>query len=743
MTVHLFGIRHHGPGCARSLRAAFDELRPDAVLVEGPPDAEEVLSLLVHERMQPPVALLLYPVEEPRRAVYYPFATFSPEWQALRWALEHGVPARFMDLPQSVQLALGPDEEEETDSEEMAVEEDPLGLLAEAAGYTDRELWWEHQIEQRQEAAGLFEGILQAMTELRAQARPPRRESERLREERREAFMRQRLRAVQKEGFERIAVVCGAWHAPALANLGPAKADEAVLKGLPKTKVAATWIPWTHSRLSFRSGYGAGVDSPGWYLHLWTAADRAPIRWITHAARLLRGEDLDASPASVIESVRLAETLATLRDIPMPGLAELSQAIQTVLCHGDAAPMALIRDRLEIGDALGEVPADTPAVPLQRDVEAEQKRLRLKATAEIKTLDLDLREETGRGRSLLLHRLRLLGIPWGEPQKAGGRTSTFHEIWKIVWAPEFAVRLIEANVWGNTVEAAATGFAIESGRNAPDLAGLTELLDLAILAGLPAAVERLLADLQAKAAVSADLRHLMEALPPLARVARYGDVRETRSEDLLPVLRGLFERITVGLPGACAALDAGAAAGMVASIEKVQASLDLLDLADLRDEWRETLANLLDNETVHALVRGYACRLLLDQGVLDAPELARRARLALSTAVPPQDAGAWVEGLLRGSGLLLLHHDGLWLALDEWLTGLSGDAFTELLPLLRRAFASFAPPERRRMGEKVKHLTAERSGTGRLEAEAVDLDRARADRVLPVLAHILGVSIDG
>jgi hypothetical protein len=43
----LFGIRHHGPGCARSLLAALDALAPDVILLEMPPEAEP---LLVHAR---------------------------------------------------------------------------------------------------------------------------------------------------------------------------------------------------------------------------------------------------------------------------------------------------------------------------------------------------------------------------------------------------------------------------------------------------------------------------------------------------------------------------------------------------------------------------------------------------------------------------------------------------------------------------------------------------------------------
>lgn len=774
MSIHVFGIRHHGPGCARSLRAALEELQPDIVLVEGPPDAQEVLPLLTHEQMQPPVALIIYASDEPKRAVYYPFTHFSPEWQALRYALERQIPTRFMDLPQAIQLARTPDqattdmplEAENPDTQQASASQkklhtaqaatpdeqvspaadekqrDPLAMLAEAAGYSDHELWWEQQIEQRRDMTNLFEGILEAMTALRADT-PPKDEEE----AQREAYMRQTIRAAQKEGFERIAVVCGAWHAPVLVSPGSGKADAALLNGLKKLKVSATWIPWTNSRLSYRSGYGAGVTSPGWYEHLWTAPDRISIRWLTRAAHLLREQKLDVSSASVIEAVRLGDALAALRDRPMPGLAELNEAIQTVLCNGDASPMALIRDKLEIGERLGEVPAEAPAVPLQRDLEARQRRLRLKPSTEITTLDLDLRKETDRARSLLLHQFRLLNIPWGELQHVSGKSGTFHEIWRIQWQVEFAVAIIEANIWGNTVETAATAFACHQAENTEELPALSELLDRVILAALPEAIDHLLSIIQRRAAVSADGQHLMGALPPLARVARYGDVRQTRAEQILPVIDGLFERIIIGLPGACSSLDDDAAQRMVTSIDKVQESVSLLNRDEQRAEWQETLRQLMEKEGIHGLIRGRCCRLLLEQHALSEEELQRLTSLALSTAGPAPQAAAWVEGVLRGNGMLVLHQDGLWRALDRWMGNLTLETFEALLPILRRAFANFQPPERRAMGEKVKHLHTSASVTGKYDSSAAEtLDtfhQERALSVLPVLAQIMGVNVHG
>ena len=151
----------------------------------------------------------------------------------------------------------------------------------------------------------------------------------------REAHMRKVLRQTVRDGFERIAVVCGAWHVPALRDLPPAAADDRLLRGLPKVKATLTWVPWTYGRLSYSSGYGAGIRSPGWYDHLFRSPGQPVERWLAKAAAVLRDEGIPASSAHVIESVRLAEALAALRGRPLAGLEEVTEAVRHP--HG-AAP---------------------------------------------------------------------------------------------------------------------------------------------------------------------------------------------------------------------------------------------------------------------------------------------------------------------------------------------------------------------------------------------------------------------
>lgn len=800
----LLGVRHHGPGSARAVRAALDAARPRAVLIEGPPEADAVIPSAAHTDMRPPVALLAHAVDEPGRSAFWPFAEFSPEWVAIRWALDHGVPARFIDLPAAHFLAWetsdgpggsdapgGPEDadarpaERPTAGERAAAGEaghgqaehgdaasaadadraadvrvDPLAVLAETAGYDDPERWWEDVVEHRGAGAGdafaPFAALEEAMTALREEFG----DGGHRRDLVREAWMRLRLRAARKEFGDDLAVVCGAWHVPALRRRTTVTADRALVKGLPKVKTDITWVPWTHRRLARGSGYGAGIDAPGWYGHLFSAPDRPVERWLTKVAALLREEDRIVSSAHVIEAVRLAETLAAMRGRPLAGLGETTDAVRAVMCEGSDVPLALIHDRLVVGDDLGQVPQDAPAVPLQRDLDRSQRRLRLKPEAAERELDLDLRKDTDAARSRLLHRLRLLGIDWGVPAAHRSGTGTFRETWRLRWEPELSVRIAEAGVWGTTVLGAATARAESDAAAAPGLADVTALAERCLLADLPDALPTVMRVLADRAALDSDVGHLAQALPALVRSLRYGDVRGTDTRALAGVAAGIAERIFVGLPPACAALDRDAAEEMRRHVDAVHTAVGLLGEAttdgerpardDLRPRWRAVLRTLSGRDTVPGLIRGRAVRLLLDDGELAAEEAARLMGLALSPGTPPPDAAAWIEGFVgggAGSGMLLVHDERLLRLVDAWLTGVPAEAFTDVLPLLRRTFSAYEPGVRRTLGELVRRGPGVPAGAAPGTAAATpgfapDLDPVRADAVLPVVRLLLGPDQD-
>ena len=849
--VHYFGIRHHGPGCARSLVRAFDALQPDCVLVEGPPEAEGVLAALLSEHMQPPVALLSYCPDEPGRAVYHPFAVFSPEWQALRWALLRQVPVSFIDLPLTHQLAMAKEREEADKAAEAEVEAaaqaaeaeaaeaaetaeatagagdtgkagntekagktenaenveegknaspvtdaesnesavpanpvepahpaqaldpgDPLHWLAQASGHADGESWWNHTVEERGDGAELFAAIAEAMTTLRAdlgaeaEERCPHRAR---RELLREAFMRQRIRDAVKQGHARIAVVCGAWHlgglqaataataaskggkapkAPKAIKVIKASADAALLKGLPKIKVHTTWVPWTYRHLTRASGYGAGIAAPGWYEHLWLsgmAFDAAPgtapprtVGWLARVARLMRERDLDCSSAHLIEATRLADTLAALRQRPQAGLQELHEATRTVLTLGDDAALDFIADALLVGQRMGQVPPDVPTVPLQRDVEQQQKSLRLKPEATQRTLDLDLRQPNDLARSHLLHRLRLIDLPWGRVARTGSSArGTFHEIWDLQWQPEFVVRLIEASQWGQTLEVAASTASLERAHKAATLGALSQLVQEVLLADLGPAVQALTRILENRAAVSGDTLQLLQALPPLASVFRYGNVRQTDTGMVAHMLDSLTVRAAIGLPLACSGIDDASAEQLRSTLLAAHGAVALRDAPEQTQAWQRALGLVARRDTAHPLLQGLATRLLLDDGLWQAGDAAQALSLQLSSGADPLKAAAWLEGFLNRNAVVLLHDAQLWQLVNDWLCSLGEAHFTHILPLVRRTFSAFSASERSDLGQRARQNAAPAAAL----ANTPEWDEALAELPLGLLRTILGFGL--
>ena len=236
--IHILGIRHHGVGSAKMVLKRLQEIEADIVLVEGPPEIDDLLKYVNHPDLKPPVALMLYDEKNTQRSSFYPFSNFSPEWVAAKYALDNNIPVKAIDLPSGISLntifkkgekpSVIKTEKEAVPSvgeiaKEAVVEEqlppiDPLSYLAKIAGYEDSESWWEAQFEMNvsDSPSDYFEAIMHAMQSLREAGMTSSLDAENIY---REAYMRNIIRQVQADMYSNIVVVCGAWHAPALLDI--------------------------------------------------------------------------------------------------------------------------------------------------------------------------------------------------------------------------------------------------------------------------------------------------------------------------------------------------------------------------------------------------------------------------------------------------------------------------------------------------------------------------------------------
>lgn len=762
---------------------------------EGEPKPQSLPDML-----RPPVALMAYQSDQPKNSAFYPFAEFSPEWQTMLYGKEHRVEVRPFDLPLSYTLAMraeqmaqeeaaaaqaaaqlaqetekaateqvaeqgqGPAAEALTSESELQDEAqgaepadaeaqdspehlvaDPFDYLAELEGMTDGEQWWESRIEQRLESKDIFAAVELAVTALRENL--PEHSSKR--DLVREAWMRKELRAALKEvGAEgKIAVVCGAWHVPALAQLASFKVkdDNALIKELPKplnkNKVGITWIPWTYSRLSYYSGYGAGINAPGWYHHVFLHPDDDGTLWLTHVAEVLRGEGFDISVAHVMEAVRLARTLAALRGLNHPTLAEFNEAVTTVMGMGDDVILRSVARALVIADRIGTIPSKVPMVPLLADVTATQKHLRQPFVEGIKEVILDLRKPLDLERSVFFHRLNLLGIAWAKEEEASGR-GTFKEKWQLEYRPELIVHIIEHAIYGNTLLEAVPNYVQAQMQEHPELKFITKLLEQVMTCDLPDLVAQMSARINDLAAQASDMRVLLESLPPLCAVVRYGNVRKFDFSAVRDMLETMLTRINVGGFLMCININDDAARELKDHLGQVNLALNTLNDEACSKIWHDFITKVQASGKVHPLISGCTTRLMRDHHTITNELILQALSYYSSVGNTPNDIAFWFEGFLENSGTVLLLDDVLWGLVNSFICTLDDESFAQVLPILRRTFATFEQHERTKLGQKAKNFDPDKATQTLAVVAPTGLpDDKLARPVINLVCSFLGVNL--
>lgn len=737
--VHVFGVRHLSPMGARQLREFLDRVRPELVLIEGLDDATYLLSDVTRKQTRPPIAILAYTVDLPVRTLVYPFARYSPEYQAVCWAHEHSVDVEFFDLPSDVFLGLHDAELEwiEAQRRQAAEKRDeptpeeavPVGVpeprpslyqqIAEQAGENDYDTYWERHFEHNATA----DSYVGATAELGASLRELEEDAPRWRAENliREAYMRRRIASAVAAGRDpaKIVAVVGAYHASVLTDDHPAMTDEE-FASLRRRASKLTLMPYSYFRLSSQSGYGAGNQAPAYFELLWEAINDRGVgdlsrRYLSLVARNLREAGTHRSTAEVIDGVRLAETLSALKNGLAPTLADLRDAAVTLLGHGELATVKESLARVDVGTAIGELPEGVSRTSIQADFDRELQRLKLEKfrTTVAQELELDLREDRRAKseaaafldlhRSSFLHRLAVLGVSFCRPGVTRQAGATWAEKWILQWSPESEMQLVEAVLLGETVEL-ATAYKFKSQLEAcTSIAEAAAQVRDACRCGLMQSMEQARRRLQELAATSSEFVPLALAAWQLSLVVRYGDVRRFDPEPLMPLLEELFVQATLALFTAASCDDR--------SVKPMLEAIDALNKVGLEAHdrleeplWIEQLRRLADADDRNPSLSGYACAILLERGLIENETLAREVSRRLSPGVSADLGAGWFEGLAQRNRYALLARQTLWQQLAEYIESLDEEQFRRALVFLRRAFGPFSAREKRHISENLAEL---------------------------------------
>ncbi|MEM7393929.1 MAG: DUF5682 family protein [Verrucomicrobiota bacterium] len=416
----------------------------------------------------------------------------------------------------------------------------------------------------------------------------------------------------------------------------------------------------------------------------------------------------------MIEGVRLARSLASLKAAQAPTLRDLEDAAMTLLGHGEIGPIAEALAEVEVGTRIGKLPADARQTSIQLDFTRQLEALKLecyrKPVAE--EIKLDLRENRrvkseelawlDLNRSFFLHRLTALGIRFGKPPRFSNSAPWF-ETWALQWEPEREIELVEAVLLGDTIELAA-GFRFRQRLDeAKSIDQAASIVWKACLCGMPLVVERARERLQEIAAVSSDFPALADACRNIGRTLKYGDIRNMDLEPLRPLLVGLYNQAVIQLVGSCLA-DAAGAKGVAQGMSDLHAVGD--DFHEDVDEstWFDVLNEVAFRDDLNSYLSGFAAALLMERNALDEDRLTNEVSRRLSPGTDADLGAAWFEGLASRNRYGLLSRMGIWECLALYLKDMSEDEFPRALVILRRAIGAFPPAEKRHIAENLGEI---------------------------------------
>lgn len=703
----IFGVRHLSPAGAWHLIKLLNKVRPKLVLIEGPSDLNDQMEFIADKMTIPPLAILAYTKELPVRTILYPFAEYSPEYQAILWSFSNGAQCRFIDLPSSTFLAF---------HEPKA--EDNAGNASDYVYEKCNETFWERTMEHCNKTEDYFSGAREFGAQLREFTQDKGQDyAENIL---REAFMKRQIEDAVENGIapSDIVVVTGSFHVTGLLDQTPSITDEEIRK-MPHVESDVTLMPYSYYRLSSRSGYGAGNKAPAYYSLLWEGFIKgSPMHttysYLSRIAAFQRKYGNMVSSAEVIEAVRLASSLAELRGSSIPVLRDMQDAAVTCMGHGKFSEIAMAAADTEIGTMIGSLPEGISRTSIQEDFYRVIHYLNLNKYKSViaQDLHLNLREKLNAKsekaafadleRSFFLHRLRIMDIHFAAEQVVNQQNATWAEHWVLRWTPEAEIEIVEAALKGDTIELGASFILKERVDSSTSISEITKAIQDSFLCGLPGSVTYAAGAFSKLSTDAAAITEIGQTIQGLTMVISYGNIRKIDPLPLLPLVTQLFLRGCLLLPGACVCDNNGAevvveAAGM---LNDATIALDFLD----NELWFSTLKEISNRDDLNTKVSGYATAILLERGKINNEQLGVEMQRRLSKGIPADLGAGWFEGLSLKNRYALIARLTLWEHLNLYLDSLDDEEFKRSLVFLRRAFSDFSSKEKNDIAENLGEI---------------------------------------
>ncbi len=789
--IKLLPVRHHSPSCALHVQRTITAWEPDAIFIEGPDNANEWISVMVHEDTKAPFAVY-YSYDDTTGAVseekekykcYYPFLDYSPELVALREGAKRGIYTAFVDMPYGDILAASQEgkgllretEKSNYNDDYLLSRSTYVQMLCEKTGMRSFEEFWEKYFEidgLQLGSEAWFDNLLQHCRLTREFS-----QEEDLRAEgclRREVYMAERiLEHIRKRSWmgakeeatdeqhataaepetkpmltigqntqAKILVITGGFHTPALAELlkeegsdkenatakkTSTKKNASMGRRVPEKDQSVYMMPYSMEAADALNGYASGMPFAGFYQEVWErecsnllseqdretqSYEQAVLDFIVRCGKAVRSKDGGISTYDEICACNMAQGLAALRGKSQPGAYELRDAVLSSFVKGEYTlatdlPMRELQKQM-IGKKVGELCRNANEPPILQDFRQQCKQFGLNITSTIGeevTLSVFAKKKH-REMSRFFHRVDFLKTDFakrikGPNLQTGRDRNLMREVWKYKWNTQVMAALIDASVYGGSLEEAILSMVKQELKQEFSAKEGAMLLSRVFEMGLEGQLDAVYERVYALLLQDTDFYSLTAALRTFTMLQELCGLYQ--SELLLEEMVATCCRKVIGLlPGMTRVKEEDMAETMQAlkTIYQVSGRKSIAVLGDLRESFFHTLIQMNEDREIQAGVHGCIQGILYGSGQVDAAGVEGICRGYLAgTREQLMKTALFFRGLFFAAKDLVFVGNQFMEMLDAFLKQVSEEDFMRLLPELRMAFTYFTPGEVDRIAE--------------------------------------------
>lgn len=712
--IKFFGVRHLSPTSADNLVKYMNKLQPKVVLIEGPSDATELIKSVVQDNVLFPIAMLGYTNDMPVRSVLYPFAEYSPEYQAMLWAHKNNAKCEFIDLPTSVTTT------RESDKEIVEAKIDYYNdlhhayeYLAKSFGERNYDAFWESNFEQIEDLDEYIEKMSLVSTSMRELFED--KEAEVLKDNyeyniKRERYMVRNIERFINEGYQEtdILVVCGAYHLKGLKLVEPMSDQE--FNDIPKRDTSTTLMPYSFYRLSSQSGYGAGNIAPAYYQMLWehrlnNKLYEVPTLYTTKLVSDLRQKGFVTSTASAIETVNLAKTLASFKNHKYPTYEDIKDSAVTCVGGGNLSVIADSLVNLNVGTKVGYLSEGVSKTSIQSDFNRILKDLNIEKYKTLipELLQLDLRENINvkskekaymdLNRSIFFNKLEFLKIDFAKRINLSIDEAVWKEVWELSWTPEIEIQVVETILKGETIDS-AVAFSIKEVLDRDiDINEVANIIKVAYNCNLLEVVKDTLVRLDELFIENDNFTDVCNTCITISDVIKYRDLRNIDTNQCIDIFIKLYNR-SVLLLNNSANCDDSKGEEIITCISQLfsmtQHYSDILNYDLLLKE----IEKIAFDDSKNTMISGVCFSLLMEKNKLSNEIISTEISKRLSLAVPVDLCANWFYGVCKRNRYALLSKVELWKGIGAYVDNLDDSEFKRAIVFLRRTFDQFSDYEK-------------------------------------------------